>query len=384
MDLRQYTSKDIKQKRVLLRCDLDVKVNDIGIVDAYHDLRLERVVPTISELFSLGAAQVVLIGHRGRPAGEPNNKLSLLPIRDRLQELCSADGIDEPIAFIEDVTVDPNAHKDNDLVMLENLRFWDGEKAESKDFASILAHWGDVYVNDAFGNSHRKDASMTILPNLLRDSYAGPRLQKEVRELSGFLDRVRHPFVAVVGGAKVSTKLPLLQSLIEKADYILLGGALANTILASQGSEIGTSLYEKKMVERAASFTSEKIMLPTDAVVTGGKKEALESITKEESILDIGPETVKTFVKYVHNAETILWNGPMGLFEKKEFSLGTYQLARAIAHNEEAYVVAGGGETLEVLERLGLVEQFDFVSTGGGAMLTLLAGNTMPGLAAIS
>ncbi|MAG28984.1 phosphoglycerate kinase [bacterium] len=384
MELRQYTREDIEGKRVLLRCDLDVKVNNKGIVDQYHDLRLERIVPTLNELFFFGAMQIILLGHRGRPGKEPNDGFSLSPVCDRLNDLCAADGLDSTITFIEDIDIDPNSHSDDPILMLENLRFWPGEKNQDKSFAKKLSQWGDVYVNDAFGGSHRKDSSMTIITQLISDSFAGTELYKEISSLGSFLDSINNPFVAVLGGAKIATKLPLLDILSKKADCILLGGALANTVLASRGKNMGNSLIEESMIDQAKKLNPEKFIVPIDAVVDSKKIVLADKIGDKESMLDIGPNTIKKFVQHMKDANTILWNGPMGKFENKEFSKGTFEIALAVSKNKKARTLAGGGETVEVVEQLGLVDEFDFVSTGGGAMLTFLAGGNMPGVDSVS
>ena len=384
MELRQYTREDIQSKRVVLRCDLDVAVNTDGVVDQYHDLRLERVVPTLVELFSFGARQVVIIGHRGRPNGKPEPGLSLAPVCERLRELAAIEGLDEPIAFIEDISVDPTHHRDQDLVMLENLRFWPGEKNGDAAFARTLGQWGEVYVNDAFGSSHRSDASVTLLAQAMRDAFAGPELAQEVARLGGFLEYAAKPFVAIVGGAKIGTKLPLLTLLSQRADQVLVGGALANTILASRGISMGASLMESALFKKASELSGQSFHLPIDAVVSGGKVVSITNIGLHEAMLDIGPETIKNFVSCIQEAKTILWNGPMGKFEDAAFSAGTDAVAQAVIGNEKANALAGGGETIELLERLDLVSKFDFVSTGGGAMLTFLAGGEMPGLDAVA
>ncbi|MDP3994992.1 MAG: phosphoglycerate kinase [bacterium] len=383
MELRGYTQEDIHGKRVLMRCDLDVAVNSKGAVDEYHDLRLERVVPTLVELFSFGAKQVVLIGHRGRPKGALEPGLSLAPVCDRLAELCRAEGLDEPISFVEDIEADPLSHCDQDVVMLENLRFWPGEKDCDAGFARSLARWGEVYVNDAFGASHRHDASVTLLATLLGAAFAGRGLAAEVERLEEFFAGIRKPFVAVVGGAKISTKLPLLKILSLKADSVLVGGALANTILAAHGKAMGASLVEESMLNKARELSGSAFVLPEDAVLASGAIVPVDRISPKDAMLDIGPRTIKKFVQRIQEAHTILWNGPLGAFEDKAFAPGSEQIGRAIAENTRASSLAGGGETVELVERLGIAPGIDFVSTGGGAMLTFMAGGDMPGLDAL-
>ena len=367
-----------------MRFDADVTVNQSNMVDEYHDVRLERVVPTLLELFSFGARQVVMIGHRGSPEGRPSPECSLAPVADRLTELAAAEGLDEPITFIDDLSVEPTAHADSDLIMLENVRFDPGEKAADSAFALKLAGWGDVYVNDAFGSSHRAHASITLLPRSMGEAFAGPALSREARELESFLDSAREPFVAVVGGAKISTKLPLLGLLARRCQSILVGGALANTLLASRGIPMGTSLVEEAMLTKASELSGDAFVLPSDAITQAGTTVAIGALGSNQAVLDIGPETIKHFVQRIQAAKTILWNGPMGMFEESATARGSEDIARAIAENRGARALAGGGETVELIERLGLMGQFDFVSAGGGAMLTFLAGGDMPGLEAVS
>jgi len=384
MELRHYTSEDIRGRRVVLRADLDVSVNADGVVDQYHDLRLERLIPTLSDLFLAGARQVVIIGHRGRPSGNIAPELSLAPVCDRLAELARAEGLDEPIAFIEDMEVDPVVHRDQDIIMLENLRFWPGEKNGDAAFVRTLAQWGEVYVNDAFGASHRAHASIALLPRALAEAFAGLGLSREVEALEGFLSHAAAPLVAVVGGAKISTKLPLLSLLAERAQSVLVGGALANTILASRGIPMGASLVEEAMLKKASELSGDVFVLPEDAVVAPGRAVLVGALGPREAMRDIGPETIKNFVQRIKEAKTILWNGPMGTFEESAYAKGSEDIARAITENAAARVLAGGGETVELIERLGLAQKIDFVSTGGGAMLTFLAGGDMPGLEAVS
>ncbi|MBI2637114.1 MAG: phosphoglycerate kinase [Parcubacteria group bacterium] len=384
MQLRRYTQEDIRGKRVVLRCDLDVSVNADGRVDRYHDLRLERVVPTLAELFSFGARQVVMIGHRGSPRGTVEPEYSLAPVCDRVAELCRAEGLDEPITFIDDLGASPYAHADDDMVMLENLRFDPGEKEADASFASRLSLWGEAYVNDAFGSSHRAHASLTLVPRIIGEAFAGPALSREAGELESFLDGIEEPFVAVVGGAKISTKLPLVSLLASRSQSILVGGALANTILASRGVSMGASLVETAMFTKASELSGAPFELPSDGVVAPGRAISVNAIGPHEAMLDIGPETIKNFVQRIGEAKTILWNGPMGAFEESAYAAGSTEIARAIAKNRKARTLAGGGETVELIERQNLISRFGFVSTGGGAMLTFLAGGDMPGLEAVA
>jgi 3-phosphoglycerate kinase len=335
-----------------------------------------------------------MIGHLGRPKGKKDSSFSLNSVKDRLTELCSAEALSEPITLIDDITVEPRQYSNDMLVVLENLRFWPGEREKDEKFALVLAKWGDVYVDNAFGNSHRDHASMTLLPEILPESFAGPELIQEVEKVETFMNSIRNPFVAILGGAKINTKAPLVKVLIKSADTILLGGALANTVLQSRGIYVGFSLIEEDVLREVKKLDDKKIILPVDAIIGDGSIRDINKIGEQESILDIGPDTIKNFVQHISSAKTILLNGPMGKFEDDKFARGTHEIAQAIGKNKAANTLAGGGETVEALERLGLVEEFsarggpasgwDFVSTGGGAMLTFLAGEKMPGLEAVS
>ncbi len=379
MLLRGYSQPDIKDKKVLLRLDLDVDVNDQGEVDQYHDLRLRRAVGTIAELLTFGAKQIIIFGHRGRPAGKFDPTFRLTPVRDYLELLLNKAGVQEPISL---VNIDSADKKGNDvLVMLENLRFYPGEKTNDPDFTRQLSVWGEVYINDAFGNSHRSHASMLAITKIL-PSFAGPSLINEVKELSRFLANTPRPFIAVLGGAKIETKIPLIQRLIGVADTVLVGGALANTILKSRGLEVGQSLVEDAYLADAKKIDSPKIILPIDATLSDGSVAAINSLNSAGFIGDIGPKTVALFQQKIAAARAILWNGPMGKYEDKKYQRGTNSIL-AVIISSAALKVVGGGDTLDILNRSQAADRFDFVSVGGGAMLTFLAGEPMPALDAL-
>lgn len=384
MTLRRYSQPDIKDKKILLRLDLDVDVNEKGIVDEYHDLRLERAVGTIQELLSFGAKQIVMCGHRGRPQNGFDLALSLAPVKDRLEFLLNKAGVQPKIELISDIKAPGGGA--NQLVMLENLRFWPGEKTGDADFAQSLSTWGEVYINDAFGNSHRSDVSMLGVAKIIKTSFAGPSLANEVLQLEKFLNNLGNPFVLILGGVKISTKLPLIKKFIHRADYILLGGGLANTVLKSRGLAVGKSVVEENMLNEAKALNQANIVLPDDFIVLNKKQDiiVLEShkIGAEDYILDIGPKTLKKYQALVKDAESVLWNGPTGKFEDKAAAEGTVEIAQAIAA-AKGNTLAGGGETVIILEQLNLLSQFGFVSAGGGAMLTFLAGEPMPALDAL-
>lgn len=363
---------------MLLRLDLDVEANEEGVVDEWHDLRLKRAVVTIKQLLDFGAAKITLCGHHGKPESKKDSNLSLLPIKDRLEILLFKEGIKEPIDFTEDLSVS----SESKMVLLENLRFYPGEQENSSEFAKNLARWGNVYINDAFGVCHRSEASLVAITQVLTSSFAGPNVVKEVSKLSSFVKNVGHPFVVVLGGIKISTKLPLIKNLLPKADVVLLGGGLANTVLASRGVEVGQSVIEQDMLE-AAKDLNEKIILPQDFTVLkeNGKTAVLEpaAISKTDFILDIGPKTSAGYAKIIGTAQSALWNGPMGKFEYQGGQSGTTGIAQALV-SSQAKTLVGGGDTVVAVEQLNLTGKFGFVSVGGGAMLTFLSGEKMPAL----
>lgn len=384
MVLRRYLQPDIQDKKILLRLDLDVDVNEQGIVDEYHDLRLERAVGTIQELLSFGAKQIVICGHRGRPKNGFDPALSLAPVKDRLEFLLNKVGVQPKIELISDIKTP--RHDAGQLVLLENLRFWPGEKKGEAGFAQSLSAWGEIYINDAFGNSHRADASMVVAAKIITKSFAGSSLAAEVANLEKFLNNLGNPFVLILGGIKISDKLPFIKKFIHRADYILLGGGLANTVLKSRGLAVGQSVVEESMLNEAKALNQDNIVIPDDFIVLNKKQDiiALDSqkIGPEDYILDIGPKTIKKYQAISKDAESILWNGPMGKFEDKAAAEGTVEIAQVVAA-AKGNTLAGGGETVIVLEQLNLLKQFGFVSAGGGALLTFLAGERMPALEAL-
>lgn len=382
------TLKDFKigGKKILLRADFNVTLENGKILD---DFRIRATLPTIEYLADQNA-KVILMSHLGRPEGEKNLQFSLKPIAKKLSEL-----LDREVKFISDCAGEEAKNaadwlKEGEILLLENLRFYKEEEENDVRFAQKLASLGEIYVNDAFGVSHRAHASVEAITKIL-PSAAGLLLQKELEVLNKVKNNPDHPFVAVIGGSKISTKIELIESFMGKADNIILGGALANTVLLAKGIAVGKSMVEEDILPRVKEMdiTSNKIHLPLDAILCVDKqgKSAYEigPITKtpdNQMILDIGPDTEKLFAKILESAKMIVWNGPMGLFEEKHFAHGTRAVAEAIAKSQ-AYSVVGGGETVAFLEELGLVDKFDFVSTGGGAMMELLSGKTLPGVEAL-
>ncbi|OGG87607.1 phosphoglycerate kinase [Candidatus Kuenenbacteria bacterium RIFCSPHIGHO2_02_FULL_39_13] len=348
--------RNLAGKRVLVRCDFDLPMKNCKIID---DTRLKACVPTIKYLLFKGA-KVVLVGHLGRPKGV-DEKLSLLPVKNKLEKI-----LEKKIVFIDWDEIPSRLAPRNDisLRMLENLRFYTGEEKNSKKFAKKLASLADIYVNEAFAVSHRSVASVDAIQNYL-PSYAGLRLEKEIENLSAVLKNPKHPVILIIGGAKIETKLPVIKEFQKIADQILVAGAVANTFLKAAGVEVGKSLVDEKYIDEAKSILNSKILLPVDWRVKNGK------------ILDIGPRTIELFAQKIKLAKTIVWNGPMGKFEEKEFAIGTQEIAKEVLKSK-AKVVIGGGDTDKILQGKKFGSNI-FVSTGGGAMLEFLAGKKLPG-----
>lgn len=381
---------DVAGLRVFVRADLNVPIRDGVIRD---DFRILSTLPTIRQLLDRGAA-LVLASHLGRPKGSVQEDLRMAPIGARLSELlgrsvtCVGDVVG-PEARAACASLDPG-----EIVLLENLRFDAGEEADDAAFAAALASLADRYVDDAFGAAHRAHASVSALPGLL-PSVAGRLLESEVASLSRLLEAPARPYVAVLGGAKVSDKLGTLEALSRRVDAILIGGAMAFTPIAARGGSIGGSLVEPDRgaealeVLRAAESRGVEVRLPVDVVAAPAREIGVPtSVVPADAIpdgmlgLDIGPATVASFAEVIAGAKTVLWNGPMGVFELEPFSHGTEGVAHAIA-GCDAFTVVGGGDSLLAVRRLGLADRFDHLSTGGGASLEFLEGRELPGIRAL-
>jgi phosphoglycerate kinase len=384
---------DVAGSRVFVRVDFNVPLDGGSVAD---DLRIRAAIPTLRELRERGAALVVA-SHLGRPEGEARDDLRLAPVADRLGELLEV----EVMALDEVVGDGPEAvcaHiEQGDVVLLENLRFDPGEEANDVRFAGRLAELADAYVDDAFGAAHRAHASVVALPDLMRASgrptAAGRLLQREVEVLGRLLRDPDRPYVAVLGGAKVSDKLGVLGALAERADALLIGGAMAFTLIAAEGGEIGDSLVERDRFDEVRAVMQGPgdalIELPQDVVAaTEASADVRPQTVPAREIprglkgLDIGPRTVEEFARILADAKTILWNGPMGVFELEPFSAGTRGVAVAIA-GAAAFSVVGGGDSLLAVKREGLEDSFDHLSTGGGASLEFLEGTPLPGIAVL-
>jgi phosphoglycerate kinase len=377
-------------KTALVRVDFNVPMQDGRVAE---DTRIRAVLPTLHELRQRGA-RVVLLSHLGRPDGTVQPNLSLAPIAVRLAELQQA-----PCAFASDC-VGPQAQsavaalRPGEVLLLENVRFHAEEEANDAGFAVQLAQLGDVFVNDAFGTAHRAHASTEGVAHVL-PAVAGLLVEKEVTALGNALDRPDHPFVAVIGGAKVSSKLEVLRNLAQKVDELLIGGGMANTFLKALDYDVGKSLLEPDLVYVAdglldhARSRGARVVVPADVIVTtslhdGGhvRVALVDQVGPDEIIADIGPETIAAYESTLAQARTILWNGPMGVFEQPRFAAGTLAIARTLA-SSTATTVVGGGESVQAIEQAGLADKITHVSTGGGASLEFLEGKELPGVAAL-
>jgi phosphoglycerate kinase len=380
----------VQGKRVLVRVDFNVPVKDGEVTD---DTRISRALPTIRYLLSEGA-RPILISHLGRPKGEPDPKYAMDPVAKKLQEL-----LGEPVLKL-DAAVGPEveeALEDWDgrgVVLLENSRFYPGETKNDPDFSEQLASLADLYVDDAFGAAHRAHATTVGVAERL-PAAAGLLLEEEVDYLDGVLEDPERPFVAILGGAKVSDKLGVIESLLKVADTLLIGGAMCFTFFKAQGYEVGRSLVEDDYLEEARRLmdeAGEKLVLPVDVVVADAMEEdaetetiGVEEIPPEKIGLDIGPRTVELFGDHISEAKTIFWNGPMGVFEIEAFAKGTEGVARAVAaaSAEGATSVVGGGDSVAAVRKLGLEDEMSHISTGGGASLEYVEGKELPGVAVI-
>lgn len=394
MTFSTLNDMDLSGKTVLLRIDLNVPVQDGVVTDT---TRIDRAKPTIDTLRDKGA-KIAILAHFGRPKGEakPEFSLSFLPPVLKARWGCD-------VSFAEDCIGDEakeaiDALQDGDVVLLQNVRYHKGEEANDPAFAKSLAALGDVYINDAFSAAHRAHASTEGLAHFL-PSAAGLLMEAELNALQDALEKPKSPVMAVVGGAKISTKLSVLENLIQKVDYLFLGGGMANTFLYAQGKPVGKSLCEKDMADEANSIAKKaesagcKIILPSDriAVREFGENVPFEVITAEEiaddqESVDVGPQTIADIDALLGECKTVLWNGPMGVFEVKPFDKGTNGVAEAVAKytkSGQMISVAGGGDTVAALENAGVAGDFTYISTAGGAFLEWLEGKTLPGVAAL-
>lgn len=374
----------------MVRCDFNSPLNSDGKVG--DDFRIRKAIPTLEYLRNNGA-KIIVISHLGEPKGKDLN-FSLRPIAKRLWELFGGS-----VKFVNDtigkgVEKEINAMKEGEVVVLENLRFYKGEKANDDKFSQELAGLADIFVQDGFGVCHRAHASMVGVTKYL-PSYPGLLLEDEIRILSNALIMPDRPLVSIIGGSKVSTKTRVIERLLDKSDYLLLGGKIANSLLVAKGICIKDLLSEDEedlMEEvKGINLASPKLQLPVDGMMALANFDeeylrtgAVGTVRKEEGMYDIGPETIEKYKAVLAEAKTIIWNGPLGFFEKPPFDRGTAEIARMIGQiNSQVFSIVGGGETVEAIQKLGIENQFDHVSTGGGAMLDFMAGKDLPGIVAL-
>jgi phosphoglycerate kinase len=390
--VRDLSDAQLKGKRALVRVDFNVPLDDACRIT--DDTRIRAAIPTIRYLLDRGA-RVVLLSHLGRPKAKPESKYSLGPVAVRLQELLGV-----PVTFVESTDTDEALQAtlradENQVILLENTRFLGGEEKNDERLARGLAMLGDVYVNDAFGAAHRAHASTEGIAQHLHPAVAGLLMEKELDYLGKALTDPARPFVAIMGGSKISGKIDVIESLLPKVDRMLIGGAMACTFFRAMGLEVGKSLVEADRVEMAAALlgrAKDKIVLPVDAIVAPSIDEPAkahavkrEAIPAGESMYDIGPESIRLFMQEIMKAKTILWNGPMGVFEKAPFDAATNAISKALANatRRGATTIVGGGDSAAAVAELGLESQMSHVSTGGGASLEFLEGRTLPVVAAL-
>ncbi len=391
--IRDLRDAELNGKRALVRVDFNVPVDDHGNVT--DDTRITAALPTIYALLDRGA-KVVLLAHFGRPKGAPEPKYSLVPVANRLKELMAP----RKVVFMHDtvgteVVAATNALQSGDTLLLENTRFLPGEEKNDDALSKQFAELGDLYVNDAFGAAHRAHASTAGVAKYLHPAVAGLLMEKELAYLGGALANPQRPFVAILGGSKISGKIDVVEALLPKTDHLLIGGAMACTFFRAKGFETGKSLVEPDRLDMAKDLLNRagaKLHIPTDALVApsmeaGDKAHAVDAkdIPADEAMFDIGPKSIADFEKLVLSARTVLWNGPMGVFEKPPFDAGTLAIAKAMAKATAAgaTTIIGGGDSAAAVAEAGLESQMSHVSTGGGASLEFLEGKPLPGVIAL-
>jgi len=394
LTVRDLSPEQLRGRRALVRVDFNVPLDEHRHVT--DDTRITAAIPTLEFLLSRGA-RVVLLSHLGRPKGKPEPKYSLGPVAARLAELMPR----RKVTFVESTDTD-EAQKaaaevgDGEIVVLENTRFLGGEETNDERLARALSELGDFYVNDAFGAAHRAHASTEGVAHYLQPAVAGLLMEKELAYLHGALENPQHPFVAILGGSKISGKIDVIHALLPKVDALLIGGAMACTFYRAMGLETGKSLVEEDRLDMARKLLDEsgtRLILPHDCVVAPSIDEGAqartvlkERIPADMAMLDIGPRTAESYGRAIASARTVLWNGPMGVFEKPPFDKGTMAVAKAMANatSQGATTIVGGGDSAAAVEQAGLASRMSHVSTGGGASLEFLEGKTLPGVAALT
>jgi len=386
------TDLDLKEKKVFLRVDFNVPLDDKANIR--DDTRIRAALPTLNYLLE-HKATVIIASHFGRPKGKPDPKFSLKPVASALREFISHEVLLAPEVIGEAVDKLKTELRTDQVLLLENLRFDPGETANDPEFARSLSKGIDYYVNDAFGACHRKHASVVGITQFIQKKAAGFLISKEIEYLEKLTKSPEKPYAAVLGGAKVSDKIPVIENLLNKADHILIGGAMAYTFFAAQGKGVGKSLVEEEMKETALDILSQAkkkgldLHLPTDHILAEKIDPDVSSQTRDEfpfpdnmMALDIGPETAKEYSETLSQAKTIFWNGPMGVFEIDKFAQGTLKIAQAVA-DSDAISVVGGGDSVAAIDKAGVSDKISHISTGGGASLEFIANETLPGIEAL-
>lgn len=388
------TVKDInvKGKKVIVRCDFNVPLKDGAITD---DTRITAALPTIKYLIEQDAA-VILMSHLGRPEGEPNMKYTLKPVADRLSELLGMDVLfaQSDMVVDEDVKAKAASLEGGKVMLLENVRFRKEETKNGAEFAKELASLAEVFVNDAFGTAHRAHSSTAGVADYL-PAVSGFLIEKEIKFLGNAVENPKRPFVAIMGGAKVGDKISVIENLLNKVDTLIIGGGMAYTFYKAMGLEIGTSILDAESIDLAAELLNKaeakgvKMLIPVDVVCAKEFKNETEMLTcSREDMpsdmmgMDIGPETVALYKEEIAKAETVVWNGPMGVFEMENFAKGTFEIAKALSESK-AITVIGGGDSAAAVEQFGLADKMTHISTGGGASLEFLEGKELPGVAVL-
>ena len=393
--LSSLGAEDLCGKRVLVRVDFNVPLNDEGEIT--DDTRIRAALPTIRDLIKKGS-RVVLAAHFGRPKGKVNDSMRLSPVAKRLGELLGKTVLKTDSCFGPEAEEKVNLMNNGDVVLLENVRFVEGEEKNESEFASKLAALADLYINDAFGAAHRAHASTEGVTKFLSPCVAGYLMEKELQYLQGAIDEPKRPLAAIVGGSKVSSKIGVLESLIDKCDKVLIGGGMVFTFYKARGLSVGNSLVEEdklalaRELEEKAKNKGVQLLLPTDVLLAdkfspdaSSQVASIDSIQEGWMGLDIGPDSINVFQQALNDCKTIIWNGPMGVFEFDKFANGTNAIAESLAQlgEKDCCTIIGGGDSVAAVEKAGLASKMSHISTGGGASLELLEGKILPGVAAL-
>ena len=397
LSLSSLNKSSLEGKKVLVRVDFNVPLNEEGEIT--DDTRIRAAIPTIEYLIN-NSSKVILSAHFGRPKGKVNEKMRLTPVASRLSSILQKKVTLSSSCIGDEANSLANELNNGDVMLLENVRFYEEEEKNDKDFAKSLASIADMYVNDAFGAAHRAHASTQGVTNFLNPSVAGVLLEKELKYLQGAIDNPQRPLAAIVGGSKVSSKIGVLDSLLDKCDKIIIGGGMIFTFYKARGLNVGKSLVEEdklelaKNLEKKAQDKGVELLLPSDVVLANefsptadSKISDINSISGDWMGLDIGPESIKTFQKALIECKSIIWNGPMGVFEFEKFANGTNAIAKTLADlssSSNVCTIIGGGDSVAAVEKAGLADKMSHISTGGGASLELLEGKILPGVAALN